>query len=51
VTRVVFQLGGCPYAQVYQHGVRISPTLGGPHLASTYAAIQKLISPHGVPLG
>ena len=51
VTRVVFQLGGCPFAQVYQHGVKMSPTLGGPHLRSTYARIQKLISPQGVPLG
>ncbi len=51
VTNVVFQLGGCPYAQVYQRGVKISPTLGGAHLATTYARIQKLISPQGVPLG
>ena len=51
VTTVVFELGGCPYAQVYQHGVKVSPTLGGAHLAATYARIQKLISPRGVPLG
>jgi hypothetical protein len=50
-TRVVFELGGCPYAQVYQHGVAIVPTLGGAHLVATYQRIQKLISPRGVPLG
>jgi hypothetical protein len=50
-TRVVFELGGCPYARVYQHGVAIVPTLGGAHLAATYERIQKLISPRGVPLG
>jgi hypothetical protein len=49
-TRVVFQLGGCPYARVYQHGVAISPTLGGPNLSWTYARIQHLISPKGQPL-
>jgi hypothetical protein len=49
-TKVVFQLGGCPYARVYQHGVAVAPTLGGTHLAQVYARIQHLISPKGVPL-
>jgi hypothetical protein len=50
-TRVVFELGGCPYAQVYQHGVAIVPMLGGAYLVATYQRIQKLIGPRGVPLG
>jgi hypothetical protein len=50
VTSVVFQLGGCPSAQVLQNGHAQHPLLGGPHLASTYATIQKLIAPHGQPL-
>jgi hypothetical protein len=50
-TRVVFELGGCPFAQVFQRGVAIAPTLGGAHLVATYERIQKLISPRGVPLG
>ena len=49
-TRVVFQLGGCPEATVYQHGVAQRPTLGGWSLPRLYAAIQKLISPRGQPL-
>jgi len=49
-TKVVFQLGGCPYARVYQPGVAVSPTLAGPHLAQVYGRIQHLISPKGVPL-
>jgi len=49
-TRVVFQLGGCPSATVYQHGVAISPTLGGKNIGAVYAEIQKLISPQGQPL-
>jgi hypothetical protein len=48
--KVVFQLGGCPYARVYQHGVAMSPTLGGPHLAQVYGEIQHLINPKGVPI-
>jgi hypothetical protein len=50
-TRVVFELGGCPFAQVYQRAVAIVPTLGGAYLVATYEWIQKLISPRGVPLG
>jgi len=49
-TKVVFQLGGCPEATVYQHGVAERPTLGGWSLARLYAAIQKVISPRGQPL-
>jgi hypothetical protein len=49
-TKVVFQLGGCPEATVYQHGVAQRPTLGGWTLSSLYHAIQKVISPRGVPL-
>ncbi len=49
-TKVVFQLGGCPAATVYQHGVAQSPTLGGRSLGHLYAAIQKVISPRGQPL-
>jgi|ERR1700677_5096896 hypothetical protein len=49
-TKVVFQLGGCPAATVYQHGVAESPTLGGWSLGTLYRAIQKVISPRGQPL-
>jgi hypothetical protein len=49
-TKVVFQLGGCPEATVYQHGVAQRPTLGGWSLSHLYAAIQKVISPRGQPL-
>jgi hypothetical protein len=42
-TRVIFQLGGCPSAEVVQHGSIILPTLGGPNLSSTYGKIKKLI--------
>ena len=49
-TKVVFQLGGCPYAQVYQAGTAIKPTLGGSNLSAVYAKIQHLIAPHGQPL-
>jgi hypothetical protein len=49
-TRVVFQLGGCPSAEVVQHGQVVLPTLGGPNLSSTYAKIKHLISPSGQPL-
>jgi len=45
-TEVMFQLGGCPYARVYQHGVAISPTLGGTHLGEVYARIKTLIGVH-----
>jgi hypothetical protein len=50
LTKVVFQLGGCPAATVYQHGVAQRPTLGGWSLPRLYAAIQKVISPRGQPL-
>jgi hypothetical protein len=49
-TRVVFQLGGCPSAEVIQHGKVVLPTLGGPNLSSTYSKIEHLISPNGQPL-
>ncbi len=49
-TKVVFQLGGCPEATVYQHGVAELPTLGGWSLPKLYEAIQKVISPKGQPL-
>jgi hypothetical protein len=42
-TRVLFQLGGCPYARVYQHGVVISPTLGGTNLGAVYNKIRSLV--------
>jgi hypothetical protein len=42
-TRVIFQLGGCPSAEVVQHGSIVLPTLGGPNLSSTYGRIKKLI--------
>jgi len=42
-TQVMFQLGGCPYARVYQHGVAVSPTLGGNHLGEVYARMRALI--------
>jgi hypothetical protein len=42
-TRVIFQLGGCPSAEVVQHGSVVLPTLGGPNLSSTYGKIKKLI--------
>jgi hypothetical protein len=49
-TKVVIQLGGCPEATMYQHGVAQRPTLGGWSLPRLYAAIQKVISPRGQPL-
>jgi hypothetical protein len=49
-TKVVFQLGGCPQATVFQHGIPQQPTLGGESLPRLYAAIQKEISPRGQPL-
>lgn len=42
-TKVVFQLGGCPYARVYQHGVAVSPTLGGTNLSQVYNQIERLV--------
>jgi hypothetical protein len=42
-TKVVFQLGGCPSARVYQLGVAVSPTLGGPKLSSVYGQIKTLM--------
>lgn len=48
-TRVVFQLGGCPYARVYQHGVAIEPTLGGARLARVYESIDQLVHPRAHP--
>ncbi len=47
---VVFQLGGCPTATVHVHGVRLSHTLGNWSLPTQYAAIQKVISPQGIPI-
>lgn len=44
-TRVVFQLGGCPYARVYQLGVPVTPTLGGSTLAAVFAQIRALVNP------
>jgi hypothetical protein len=49
-TRVVFQLGGCPSAEVVQHGKVVLPTLGGPNLSSTYARIKHLIDPSAQPV-
>lgn len=49
-TKVVFQLGGCPQATVFQHGVAEQPTLGSWSLSKLYDAIQKVISPGGQPL-
>jgi hypothetical protein len=42
-TRVIFQLGGCPSAEIVQRGSIVLPTLGGPNLSSTYGKIKKLI--------
>lgn len=42
-TRVLFQLGGCPYARVYQDGVAITPTLGGADLAVVFSRIRQII--------
>jgi len=50
VTRVVFEIDGCPSVQVYQHGRPISPKLGGPDVTSTYWKITKLLNPHGITL-
>jgi hypothetical protein len=44
-TRVVFQLGGCPSAEVFQNGSAVLPTLGGPTLSSTFATIRRLVDP------
>jgi hypothetical protein len=43
-SRVEFQLGGCPFARVSQHGVAELPTLGGAHLAQVYAKIKTLFA-------
>jgi hypothetical protein len=50
VTRVVFEIEGCPAVQVFQHGRPISPRLGGPDVTSTYWKITKLLNPHGITL-
>ena len=42
-TRIVFQLGGCPYARIYQHGVAVDPTLGGTRLPRVYELIDHLV--------
>jgi hypothetical protein len=42
--RVMFQLGGCPFARVYQHGVAELPTLGGSHLGTVYSTIKTLFN-------
>jgi len=39
-SRVMFQLGGCPFARVTQHGDAELPTLGGAHLGQVYAKIK-----------
>jgi hypothetical protein len=44
-TRVVFQLGGCPSAEVFQNGAAVLPTLGGATLSSTFATIRRLVDP------
>jgi hypothetical protein len=49
-TKVVFQLGGCPSAEVVQRGSVVLPTLGGPNLSSTYAKIKHLIDPSAEPV-
>jgi hypothetical protein len=49
-TSVVFQLGGCPGATVYQHGVAQRPTLRGWSLSRLYSAIAKVIAPQEPPL-
>jgi hypothetical protein len=43
-SRVEFQLGGCPFARVSQHGVAELPTLGGAHLGQVYAKIKTLFA-------
>jgi hypothetical protein len=50
VTRVVVEFGGCPYAQVYQNGVKITPTLGGSSLILNFAKVEKLLRLQGLPL-
>ena len=40
--RVEFQLGGCPFARVYQRSVGELPTLGGSRLGTVYAKIKSL---------
>ena len=42
--RVEFQLGGCPFARVFDHGAARTPALGGPHLGVVYAKIKSLIA-------
>jgi hypothetical protein len=44
-TRVVFQLGGCPSAEVIQNGAVVRPSLGGSTLSSTFATIRRLVDP------
>jgi len=41
--RVLFQLGGCPFARVYRDGVAESPTLGGAHLGIVFSEIKRLV--------
>lgn len=41
--KVVFQLGGCPYARVYLHGVAVSPTVGGANLGVVFSKIKRLV--------
>jgi hypothetical protein len=41
--KVLFQLGGCPYARVYLHGVAESPTVGGANLGVVFSKIRRLV--------
>ena len=41
--KVLFQLGGCPFARVYLHGIGVSPTLGGPTLGAVFSHIKRLV--------
>ena len=40
--KVMFQLGGCPFARVYDHGVAVLPTLGGATLGTVFSHIKEL---------
>jgi hypothetical protein len=42
--KVEFQLGGCPFARVFQHGAGERPTLGGSTLGTVYAKIKSLFA-------
>jgi hypothetical protein len=45
--RVMFQLGGCPFARIYVHGKPVTAALGGPTLGTVFSKIKNLVEKNG----